>query len=211
MTMYESVCYSVVSDAWQPHRLQTARLLCAWDSPGKNRLTESPVCVSCIAGGLFTTLPGNPIIYVMHIILNIKYMCILTRIIGDSASSTFPDSIILEAKTVPIFFFFSRKVRTGKGSESFHLPSSYLCLTLTFRCFVFDLASYRPNEVCFPLSFFGGVGVIALGFRVGPAVQWSESAACVHISPSSWASLPGPPRSSQSTELSSLRCPAGSH
>ena len=79
MTMYESVSLSVVSDALQPHRLQTARLLCAWDSPGKNRLTESPVCVSCIAGGLFTAQPpGNPIIYVMHIILNIKYMCILT-------------------------------------------------------------------------------------------------------------------------------------
>ena len=155
MTMYESVSLSVVSDALQPHRLQTARLLCAWDSPGKNRLTESPVCVSCVDSTAQT--PGNPIIYVMHIILNIKYMCILTWIIGDSASSTFPDSIILEAKTVLIvFFFFSIKVRTGKGSESFHLPSSYLCLTLTFRCFVFDLASYRPKEVCFPFSFLVG-------------------------------------------------------
>ena len=27
---------SVVSDSWQPHRLQPIRLLCPWDSPGKN-------------------------------------------------------------------------------------------------------------------------------------------------------------------------------
>ena len=39
------------------------------------------------------------------------------------------------------------------------------------------------------------------------AIQWSESAVCVHISPSSWTSLPAsshPFGSSESTELSSL-------
>ena len=27
---------SVVSDSWRPHGLQPTRLLCPWDSPGKN-------------------------------------------------------------------------------------------------------------------------------------------------------------------------------
>ena len=32
----ESVSGSVVSDSLQPHGLQPARLLCLWNSPGKN-------------------------------------------------------------------------------------------------------------------------------------------------------------------------------
>ena len=32
----ESVSYSVMSNSWQPHGLYPARLLCPWDSPGKN-------------------------------------------------------------------------------------------------------------------------------------------------------------------------------
>ena len=34
--MKESVIYSVVSNSLRPHGLQSARLLCSWDSPGKN-------------------------------------------------------------------------------------------------------------------------------------------------------------------------------
>ena len=62
-----------MSDSLQPHGPWPARLLCPWDSPGKNTgvgchfllqgifLTQgfeqpSPTSVSCIAGGLFTLL-----------------------------------------------------------------------------------------------------------------------------------------------------------
>ena len=62
---------SVVSDSLQPHRLlpmEPTRLLCPWDSPGKNTgvgchflfqgnfLTQDQTRVSCIAGRFFTEL-----------------------------------------------------------------------------------------------------------------------------------------------------------
>ena len=54
--------HSVVSDALQPRGLQPTRLLCPWDSPGKNpgvgchALLQGllPTQVSCIAGRFFT-------------------------------------------------------------------------------------------------------------------------------------------------------------
>ena len=36
MMKSESANHSAVSDSLQTHRLQPARLLCPWDSPGKN-------------------------------------------------------------------------------------------------------------------------------------------------------------------------------
>ena len=54
------------SDSLRPHGLKPTRLLCPWDSPGKNtggfaipssRGSSQPrdgTCVSCIAGGFFT-------------------------------------------------------------------------------------------------------------------------------------------------------------
>ena len=64
----ECVCIScsVVSDSLQPHGLWSARLLCPWNSPGKNTgvgdhfllqgtfLTQGLNQVSCIAGRFFT-------------------------------------------------------------------------------------------------------------------------------------------------------------
>ena len=53
---------SVMSDSLGPHRLYPARLLCPWDSPGKNTgegsyfllqgifLTQDPIWVSCTGG-----------------------------------------------------------------------------------------------------------------------------------------------------------------
>ena len=47
---------SVVSDSWQPQELQPARLLCPWDSRGKN------TGVGCRAAlkGVFLTQGSNP-------------------------------------------------------------------------------------------------------------------------------------------------------
>ena len=59
--------HSVVSDSLQPHGLQPTRLLCPWDSPGKNPgvgchfllqgifLTQESNPVSCTAGRSFTS------------------------------------------------------------------------------------------------------------------------------------------------------------
>ena len=51
----------------RPHGLQPARLLCPWDSPGKNTgvgchfLPRERTRISCLAGGFFTTEPpGTP-------------------------------------------------------------------------------------------------------------------------------------------------------
>ena len=65
---------SVVSDSLRPYGLYPARLLCPWDSPGKNtrvgchfsfsRGSFRPrdwTCISCLAGRFFTTEPpGKP-------------------------------------------------------------------------------------------------------------------------------------------------------
>ena len=47
----ESVSHSVVSDSLQPHVLQPTRLLCAWNSPGKNTRVG---CHSLLQGILLT-------------------------------------------------------------------------------------------------------------------------------------------------------------
>ena len=64
---------SVMSNSSRPHGLQPTRLLCPWDSPGKNTgvrchallqgifPTQGPTCISCLAGRFFTTEPlGRP-------------------------------------------------------------------------------------------------------------------------------------------------------
>ena len=52
----ESVSCSVMSDSLQPHGLQPARLLCPWNSPGKN------TGVGChpLLQGIFLTQGSNP-------------------------------------------------------------------------------------------------------------------------------------------------------
>ena len=47
---------SVVSDSLQPHGLQPARLLCAWESPGKN----TGVGCHALLQGIFPTPGSNP-------------------------------------------------------------------------------------------------------------------------------------------------------
>ena len=64
--------------------------------------------------------------------------------------------------------------------------------------------------------FFNFIGIWLLyNVVLVSAVQYSESAICIHISSPLWASLPlptsHPSRSSQSTQLSSLCCTAASH
>jgi len=74
-----SVAQSLSLTLVQPHRLQPARLLCSWDSPGENmewvaisssRASSQPrdwTHVSCIAGRFFPTEPqGNPSAFCIH-------------------------------------------------------------------------------------------------------------------------------------------------
>ena len=50
------ISHSVVSDSFQPHRLQFPRLLCLWDSPGK----KTGVGCHSILQGIFPTQGSNP-------------------------------------------------------------------------------------------------------------------------------------------------------
>ena len=64
--MAEKVSHSVVTDSLRPNGPQPTRLLCPWDSPGKNTgagshsllqgmfPTQDQTWVSCIEGGFFT-------------------------------------------------------------------------------------------------------------------------------------------------------------
>ena len=57
----EGLVASVVSDSLQPYRLWPARLLCPWDSPGKNIGPTSLSWDSYISGRFFTAKPrGKP-------------------------------------------------------------------------------------------------------------------------------------------------------
>ena len=53
--LYNESC-SVVSDSWQPHGLWPARLLCPWNSPGKN----TGVGCHSLLQGIFPTQGSNP-------------------------------------------------------------------------------------------------------------------------------------------------------
>ena len=92
----------------------------------------------------------------------------------------------------------------GPGSECFH-----------FLALWFVRGACVSKQIFYFMSYFI-FGVLLL-YRVMlvSAVQWSESAICIHISPPSWAPHSPPPshpsRSSQSTDLSSLCYTAASH
>ena len=57
------VIHSVLSDSLQPHGLQPARLLCPWDSPGKN----TGVGCHALLQGIFPTQGWNP--GLLHLLL----------------------------------------------------------------------------------------------------------------------------------------------
>ena len=50
------VLVTVVSDSFRPHGLQPTRLLCPWDSPGKNMAVGSHILLQ----GIFPTQGSNP-------------------------------------------------------------------------------------------------------------------------------------------------------
>ena len=56
-TESERVSHSVMSDSLQPHGLQSTRLLCPWNSPGKN---IGVGCHSLLPQGIFPTQGLNP-------------------------------------------------------------------------------------------------------------------------------------------------------
>ena len=56
-TESERVSHSVMSDSLQPHGLQPTRLLCPWNSPGKN---IGVGCHSLLPQGIFPTQGLNP-------------------------------------------------------------------------------------------------------------------------------------------------------
>ena len=57
---FPALSHSFVSDSWQPHGLQSARLLRPWDSPGKN----TGVGCHALLQGIFLTQGSN-----LHLLL----------------------------------------------------------------------------------------------------------------------------------------------
>ena len=75
-SILRSVSHSVVPDSLQPHGLQPARLLCPWDSPGKN--TE----VGChfLLWEIFPTQGSNPgLLQCWQILYHLSYRCRATK------------------------------------------------------------------------------------------------------------------------------------
>ena len=82
----ESVSCSVVFDSLRPQRPQPTRLLCPWDSPGKNTgvgshfllqgifPTRDPTRVSCIAGRFFTIWATREALCIRDLILEIFHL-----------------------------------------------------------------------------------------------------------------------------------------
>ena len=77
----ESVGLSVLSNSLQPHGLGPARLLCLWNSPGKNsgvvilfsRGSSQPrnqTWVSCLAGRFFATWPPGKL-SILYIVVDV--------------------------------------------------------------------------------------------------------------------------------------------
>ena len=61
--MITRVSHSAVSDSLRPHGLQPARLLCPWDSPGKN----TGVGCHALLQGIFPTQGLNPLLlHLLH-------------------------------------------------------------------------------------------------------------------------------------------------
>ena len=62
--MREGLVASVTSDTLRPHGLWSSRLLCPWDSPGKN---TAVVCYDALIQGIFPT-PGSNLglLYLLH-------------------------------------------------------------------------------------------------------------------------------------------------
>ena len=93
-----------MSDSLRPHGLQPTRLLCPWDSPGKNtgvgchalfKWTQALLCLLCLlywhTGSLPAEPPGKPNIY-------------------DSLCCTLETNTVLYINYISIKFFKNRKV-----------------------------------------------------------------------------------------------------
>ena len=84
----ERVSSSAVSNSLQPHGIEPARLLCPWNSPGKNTRVgchsllqkifppQDKTLVSCIAGRFFTTEPPGNLCSLSY--LNVKLNILLS-------------------------------------------------------------------------------------------------------------------------------------
>ena len=64
------VSHIVVSNSWRPHGLWPARLLCPWDSPGKN----AGVGYHFLLQGIFLTQELNPgLLHYRQILYHLSY------------------------------------------------------------------------------------------------------------------------------------------
>ena len=103
----ESVSRSVVSNSFQPHGLLPTKLLCLWNSPGKN------TGVSCcsLLHGVFLTQGSNPgLLHCRQILYHLSYegsfkrLSVISQVLASlGAVNSF---ILWEPALLPLFDFF---------------------------------------------------------------------------------------------------------
>ena len=133
---------SVMSDSFWPYRWQSIRLLCPWDSPGKNTgigchfllqgffLTQgSNQClhICCIEGRFFTTEPPGKLIFVflclISLSMNISQVALVVKNpLADSGDVREVDLIPGSGRCPggengnPLQYFHSMKNLMGRGA-----------------------------------------------------------------------------------------------
>ena len=144
-----------MSDSSWPHGLQPARLLCPWNSPGKNTgvgscsllqgifLTQGlkpQTGVSCIAGIFFTIWATREALRVQWIPSNCNPECPFRR----KRFNTFPSASVLHVNYSPIQqWVYSNKLKTG-GKVCGLLP--WMKVLIVFSNFLCTLRKQKQKQ-----------------------------------------------------------------
>ena len=150
---------SVMSDSLQPHGLQTARLLCPWNSPGKNTGVGSRFLLQetfppqglnlallyCKQIPYHLSHQESPIFLLFHRVLNFCYIFNLTSIWFSECS--FSENL---------FYFYSIFISQGRLMKDFS-KFSPLPIAVSFKF----LLSYSVSSEILPLNS-GAVWLFAL-------------------------------------------------
>ena len=99
---------SVMSDSLQPYGLSPTRLLCLWDSPGKN----NGVRCHALLQGIFLTQGSNPCLF-MSTALSGRFFTTSTSWEAPICSSTGVKRVLLREFPLRVSFLKENKVLSG--------------------------------------------------------------------------------------------------
>ena len=137
-----SVSCSVVSDSLQPHGLQPTRLLCPWNSPGKNTAVG---CCSLLQR-IFPTQGSNPgLLHCRQILYHLGHREVLLRTCTEkSPHSSHSNTFFLSARELlPWGALYLQDLTVTQSWTS----ESALAKAIWFLCFCFNLMPW-PKFFC---------------------------------------------------------------